>query len=275
MINIHNHTDIHLFLNKVKYFLSKNPSENNLALGILYNRQHTTVKNGEYFIAASDQDHVVFTLIKTHTHFIIAGKSDHVEEVSNFLHTQNISIIGLLGEKNIAQSLAEAYCKNTSKDWIIKMDQFVYRITKLKEMQYVKGELQLATEDNISIISDWIFMFCKEVLDPISIEAARERAKEGIKENAIHIWKTDKIVAMVKSARPADKGIVVNYVYTPLENRGKGYASSMVHQLTKLLFKKYEFCSLFADADNPTSNYIYEKIGYEKVGQAVAIDIID
>ena len=32
-----------------------------------------------------------------------------------------------------------------------------------------------------------------------------------------------------------------------------------------LLDMGWEFCSLFADVDNPVSNYIYLRIGYEPV----------
>jgi len=42
-----------------------------------------------------------------------------------------------------------------------------------------------------------------------------------------------------------------------------GYATACVGELSRLLLAMgYEFCTLFADAANPTANDIYQKIGY-------------
>ena len=55
-------------------------------------------------------------------------------------------------------------------------------------------------------------------------------------------------------------------MYTPPEYRRKGYASSCVAALSKtLLDKGYQYCFLFTDLANPTSNSIYQKIGYKPV----------
>ncbi|BAY85818.1 GCN5-related N-acetyltransferase [Calothrix parasitica NIES-267] len=55
-------------------------------------------------------------------------------------------------------------------------------------------------------------------------------------------------------------------VYTPPEYRKKGYASACVAGLSQtLLGEGYKFCFLFTDLSNPTSNKIYQKIGYQPV----------
>ena len=78
---------------------------------------------------------------------------------------------------------------------------------------------------------------------------------------------------LAKTTRPMQNGISVTAVYTPPEQRNKGYATSCVASLTKkLLSERYSFCSLFADQSNPTSNSIYAKIGYVPLGDALEID---
>jgi predicted GNAT family acetyltransferase len=48
--------------------------------------------------------------------------------------------------------------------------------------------------------------------------------------------------------------------------RGRGYASALVASLTeRLLAGGRRFCFLFTDLSNPTSNKIYQRIGYEPV----------
>jgi predicted GNAT family acetyltransferase len=55
-------------------------------------------------------------------------------------------------------------------------------------------------------------------------------------------------------------------VYTPPELRGRGYASALTAALTgTLLDGGRRCCFLFTDLANPTSNRLYERIGYERV----------
>ena len=54
-------------------------------------------------------------------------------------------------------------------------------------------------------------------------------------------------------------------VYTPKEHRGHGYASRAVAEVSQLLLDRGVRCCLFTDQANPTSNRIYESIGYRPV----------
>jgi hypothetical protein len=61
-------------------------------------------------------------------------------------------------------------------------------------------------------------------------------------------------------------------VYTPPELRGNGYATALTAEVSqRLLDGGRTFCFLYTDAANPTSNAIYERIGYRKVCEAAAI----
>ena len=61
----------------------------------------------------------------------------------------------------------------------------------------------------------------------------------------------------------------INYVYTPPEHRGRGYASACVASLTRqLLDEGVALCCLYTDLANPTSNKIYQAIGYRPVCDA-------
>jgi hypothetical protein len=58
----------------------------------------------------------------------------------------------------------------------------------------------------------------------------------------------------------------VGPVYTPPAERRRGYAGALVAALSqRLLDEGREFCFLFTDLANPTSNHVYQEIGYEPV----------
>jgi uncharacterized protein len=66
--------------------------------------------------------------------------------------------------------------------------------------------------------------------------------------------------------RETVSGICVSMVYTPPDLRSQGYATSCVAALTqRMLDSGKKFCCLYTDLTNPTSNAIYQKIGYEPV----------
>jgi predicted GNAT family acetyltransferase len=71
---------------------------------------------------------------------------------------------------------------------------------------------------------------------------------------------------MADLRRETAHGIAVSLVYTPPRWRNKGYASSCVASLTKrVLDNGKRFCCLFTDLANPTSNSIYQRIGYGEI----------
>jgi predicted GNAT family acetyltransferase len=57
----------------------------------------------------------------------------------------------------------------------------------------------------------------------------------------------------------------VGPVYTPREHRGHGYASRAVYEVSALLRESGERPCLFTDQANPTSNKIYEALGYQRL----------
>ena len=62
-------------------------------------------------------------------------------------------------------------------------------------------------------------------------------------------------------------GVRINSVYTPREHRRRGYASACFAALSQqLLESDRRFCFLYTDLANPTSNRIYQEIGYRPLG---------
>jgi hypothetical protein len=82
----------------------------------------------------------------------------------------------------------------------------------------------------------------------------------------VFVWDDGRPVSMAAWAGRTGRGVRVNFVYTPPEYRRRGFASACVADLTQhLLAEGHAFCCLFTDLANPTSNSIYQKIGYRPV----------
>jgi GNAT superfamily N-acetyltransferase len=82
----------------------------------------------------------------------------------------------------------------------------------------------------------------------------------------LYVWENGEIVSMAGLARETPHGFAVALVYTPPRFRRKGYAGSCVAALTqRTLDSGKRFCCLYTDLANPTSNSIYQKIGYQSI----------
>jgi hypothetical protein len=82
----------------------------------------------------------------------------------------------------------------------------------------------------------------------------------------LYVWDDDGPVSMCGVGGPTPNGVRIGPVYTPPGLRRRGYASACVAAASQAqLDAGRQFCFLFADIANPTSNHVYLKIGYEPV----------
>jgi predicted GNAT family acetyltransferase len=94
----------------------------------------------------------------------------------------------------------------------------------------------------------------------------------------ILLWEEDgEPVSLAGWGGPTPNGVRVGPVYTPPELRGRGYATALTAELSQRLLdgRLFEggrrFCFLYTDLANPTSNAIYERIGYRRVAESAEI----
>jgi uncharacterized protein len=97
------------------------------------------------------------------------------------------------------------------------------------------------------------------------------RRRLGSQPTTIWLWEVDGASTSLCWQSVAAAGVVrISAVYTPPEHRGHGYASANVAALSeKALADGAELVMLYTDSANPTSNKIYEAIGYRHVGDAM------
>ena len=100
------------------------------------------------------------------------------------------------------------------------------------------------------------------------------RASEGwLADRLVWLWETQGApVSMAVVQGPTPGGIRVGMVYTPPAQRGRGHASTLVAALSQqLLDAGRRACFLFTNLANPTSNGIYQQVGYVKVDEALLV----
>lgn len=97
-------------------------------------------------------------------------------------------------------------------------------------------------------------------------DAART-ADQLLGAGAVWLWEVRGEPVAIAASRPAVHGVYrISMVYTPPERRRRGYAAAAVAELSQHLRDiGAREVILFTDAANPTSNGVYERIGYRRL----------
>ena len=128
--------------------------------------------------------------------------------------------------------------------------------------------MRLTDERDLDLIAKWVYAFWREALpnEKTTPADAENTAEIHIEDGNFFVWDDNGAVALAGKTRPTPHGTCIGTVYTPPERRGRGYATALTAALSQLLLDQgCQFTALFTDLNNPTSNSIYQKIGYRPV----------
>ncbi|MCM3595881.1 GNAT family N-acetyltransferase [Metabacillus idriensis] len=273
------YTDRSLFIELAEPFLLKNEAENNLTLGLIGAFKRTIPAANVYTAAVEADGELAMTLLMTPPHNLILSFNEDLM-TENLLHEtirtlvmKDLHIPGVVGERKWTEAFAKIWSAETEDRAEIVMEQKIYRLQEVTELKRSDGEFVLAELGHLPLLTEWMMDFMNYTNEPpITVLQAAGRMKQFIAEKSVFLWMADdKPVSMAKKSRSTKNGICVSLVYTPDEFRGKGYASSCVAELSELLLKDFSFCTLYTDLANPTSNSIYQKIGYQPIQDSIMI----
>jgi len=261
------------FLFSTQAILERNEAANNLMLGICLRlkRFPERIKTAPYLVTVADGSELVVAAVMTPPHkLVIYGDrqdcGEALEIVARDLLVNRWVVPGVSGPAPVAKVFAVTWANVSSVKYKEGMHQRIYELRKVIPPESSRGRLRLATEDDVDLVTEWILAFQKEALTGGDRAEAYEIAKSRIGDRDIYIWEDQKPVSMAAKTRPMLNGIGVSLVYTPPELRGRGYATACVASLSQsLLDSGWKFCALFTDLSNPTSNRIYQRIGYTPV----------
>jgi predicted GNAT family acetyltransferase len=176
------------------------------------------------------------------------------------------------GEKAISRAFARAWTLQTHQPHALLMGQRIYQLDAVIPPKDVTGNLRQATEADREHLIDWVIAF--SAITPQG-EMTRPHAAAQIDRylgvtgdvSGVFVWEVDGMpVSMAASVRPTENGSCVGMVYTPPEFRRKGYASAVTAGVSQhILNSGKRFACLYTDLGNPTSNHIYQEIGYYPV----------
>ena len=266
-MEIKKYSDANYFLNDNHQFLFANESANNLIIGIANKLGARKEQSDALMCSVREDNNILLAAVMTPPRDLIVASSETNERAISLLINDFIinktDLPGILAEYTFADLFCKKWSEETGDELKLFRKDRAYQLRECKGIKLSSGQMRLAVRDDIDLIAEWVRDFHSEINESITDEGARQMSAVKIANKEIFVWIDGEIVSMCATDRETQRGKVINLVYTPPQNRGKGYATSCVFNLCKqILDEGKSFCSLFADLDNQTSNSIYGKIGF-------------
>jgi ribosomal protein S18 acetylase RimI-like enzyme len=287
-------------------YLGRDEALHNLMLGILSTLDEVPNAYSDqrpYLAAVRDGGDVVGVCMMTPPHNAISSKVDEREALDALVtdladatqgdpagqadaHSPEgramdarIAVPGVIGAVPYAEQFAARWRAYTGRGMRRGMRQGIYQLQTVTPPTGTRGRARLATDDDRSLLLRWFEAFTKElshgsVGESVTLEVDRRLRQESA---GYYIWEVEHgRVSFAGFGGFTPKGARIGPVYTPVELRGRGYASAVTaHASQALLNAGRTFCFLYTDLANPTSNGIYRRIGYEMMGESEEWRVID
>jgi len=262
------------FYRDAETFLLAHEAEHNLILGVCAGLiAHPERSRRSWFATVRNRDMVAAVAFMTPPHNLILSRCEIPDALALIARGAQASAVappGVIGSGLTSSLFARTWQELTGQPYRAGHAMRVYQLTTVIPVRGVPGMLRCATVDDRDVLVGWMAASIRDMGtsrqspdDAARIVDARLRDPE----NALYLWCIDDTpVSMAGPSGPTPHGVRINAVYTPPALRRNGYASACVAALSRrLLDSGYQFCFLFTDLANPTSNRIYQAIGYEPV----------
>jgi predicted GNAT family acetyltransferase len=270
------------FLAEAEPLLLADEARHNLILGIAGNIGDGFYENFRLWLVR-DGGEVVGTALRTLPYNLILARPRSPEALAALAGAlADEALPGVVGAEPEAVEFAELWTTTTGVHARTNMRQGIYALDRVEPLPPAPGSARPVTAADRELVVRWTVAFADEALHEGG--PGRDRAEVmfdfrlSSPTSGILLWEDGgEPVSLAGWGGPTPKGIRVGPVYTPPELRGRGYATTLTAELSQHLLdgRLFEggrrFCFLYTDLANPTSNAIYERIGYRRVAESAEI----
>lgn len=274
-MNVVHYEDASAFCDAVLPHLLTREAEHNLMISIALRLANGTGKWGEdppRLFAIEEQGAVVAVALQTPPYPMQLTRMDEgaMTLLVDRLRFSGLALCGVMGPVETADAFAKYWTVGTSLQAHRDKGLGVYQLDEVIPPDAPSGYTEEATPADEALLVEWIRAFQTSVGE--HHQDAQRLVANSLKGKRFWLWNDPDPVSLAGFECSMPSGARIGSVYTPPEHRGKGYASANVAALSqRLLDGDRKFCCLFTDLANPTSNGIYQKIGYRHICDFVSI----
>jgi uncharacterized protein len=257
-------------------FLLRDEAQNNLALGLISTLEVQPARYGSepYFAVVETGGDIMATALMTPPHRLVlsvCNDASALEMIARDVYVWRSDTPGVIAPAPAAERFSQLWSGLTGQEVHKNRAERLYRLEKVINPAGVPGRLRPVRESDRSLVRSWLEAFQAEAIGETESAASLERAVAALLASppdlrGAFIWEDPEPVSFIGYGGPTPRGMRIGPVYTPPEQRRRGYASAGTAGVSQwLLDSGRRFVTLFTDLSNPTSNSIYQAIGYEPV----------
>lgn len=264
------------FIARTRDTFLQNEAINSLILGISLGLEHTSTfaeySGSPYLATVEDDSTLVLAAVMTPPYNIILySRSNNYQPALELLlgeiRARQLPLPGCIGPEPLVSDFARLWQRQTAQLYNITLNERLFSLSTVDHPPSAPGTIRLATDADFPLVNQWLLEFHLEAQpgENLDHELFEQTNRRKMRNGDIYLWELPggEIVSLAGKTRPIVHTISIGPVYTPPAYRGKGYASNCVAALSQhLLDSGWQSCCLFTDLANPTSNSIYQKIGY-------------
>jgi GNAT superfamily N-acetyltransferase len=197
-----------------------------------------------------------------------------VEPLAEALFALGRPLPGINAAVDAAEAFAAAWQPRTGAAWRVHMRQRLYRLHELVPPSPAPpGAARVPGTADKALLLAWFEAFAREIGDPA--QDLETTVDDRIGYGGLTLWEEEGSPVSVAGLTRQVAGMVrVGPVYTPPELRRRGFASAVTAAASRIaLDAGAGEVLLFTDLANPTSNALYQRLGYRAVEDRVVLTI--
>lgn len=264
MVRIDITTDAARFLDEVEPFLRRDPLRHTVIATVLVNRING--RSGAMvteFLSVRDSAGAVVGLAQCTNGAVYLGElpAHSISAVADAFLARGIVLRSVEGDSAHAAAFAAHWSAVGGGTYREKYSTRLFGLGELSVPDAV-GAARQATVDDVALVITMVEAFSVEADVPQRLDetAVRRRIEAG----ASWLWEHDATPVTLVGRQTAVLGWArIGPVYTPPRFRGNGFASALTATVAGAIRAEGADACLFTDLANPTSNKIYQHIGFE------------
>lgn len=278
MYTLTSYTDAAAFYRCAEPLWMRSEAAHCLSLGItttLIDHPERFAATQRYMATVEDErGEVVVVALRTPPRDVILSQTDQPEALDalvTHLHAFYGTIPGVQAALEVGRQFAEKWSAVTKVSYELYLPERIFQIEQVQHPVGVPGFFRRAVAADKSVVTGWLVAFEEEAFGKTMTPPEQREFwfENGLyaEDRGIYLWEDEsQPVSLVGHAGPTPNGMRIGPVYTPPGQRGHGYASACTAAVSQLLIDSgRKFCFLYTDLRNPTSNKIYQQIGYQPV----------
>jgi predicted GNAT family acetyltransferase len=271
--------DVDEYLAAAGGMLRSQPAENTILLGVT---ETLRARGGHAFGHASplfgwwDEagDGVTAALLQTPPFpAVITAMSDEATTgLADVLASRGWNPRGVNAPADAARGFAGAWRAHTGQTASVQRSTRLFRLAGLRPPADVPGGARTARSADRGLLVAWFDAFRTEVGD--TNWRAEDAVDDRLSYGGLTLWEDNgRPVSMAGRNRAVAGQIRVGPVYTPPERRGRGYGGAVTAAVSQTaLGTGADQVLLFTDLANPTSNALYQRLGYQPVTDFLVLE---